>query len=135
MGFLMDSGSSKTHPEVGSWAKVSRKYRPADSRRFQYSFELDGGYSGFILHKKSRRKGRLRMFLDSNDNGRFDQKDQMLVGGVLKKPFFSFKSGSLLKSSDAGVATAKEYVMDDHDHDHQVSKRFQLGLTQSGIST
>ena len=58
--------------------------RPADSRCFQYSFELDGGHSGFILHKKSRRKGRLRMFLDSNDNGRFDQKDQLLVGGVLK---------------------------------------------------
>ena len=84
MRFLINSGSSKTHPEVGSWVKMLRECRSAGSRRFQYSFDLDGGYSGFILHKKSRRKGRLRMFLDSNDNGRFDQKDQLLVGGVLK---------------------------------------------------
>ena len=85
MCFLMNSGSSKTHPGFGSWANISRKYRPAGSRGFQYFFDLDGGHSGFILHKKSRRKGRLRMFLDSNDNGRFDQKGQSLVGGVLKK--------------------------------------------------
>ena len=145
MGSLMDLGSSKTHPEVGSWAKVSRKYRPADSRRFHYSFELDGGHSGFILHKKSRRKGRLRMFLDSNDNGRFDKKDQLLVGGVVKKPFFSAKPGSLLKLSDAGLITAKAYAMDDHSghdhdhdhdhdhsHDHQVSKKTPVGINSIG---
>ena len=61
------------------------------------------------------------MFLDSNENGRFDQKDQLLVGGVLKQAFTSSKPGSLLKSSNAGLITAQEYLIDDHaDHDHRL---------------
>ena len=138
----MNSGSSGSLPEVGSWVKVTRKSRPAGSRRFHYSFDLDGGHSGFVLHKKSRRKGRIRLFLDSNENGRFDRKDQPLVGGVLKTPFFSSKPGSLLKSSDAGLITAKEYVMDDHGHDHdhdhhhghdhQVLRQIPAGINSIG---
>ena len=138
----MNSGSSGSLPEVGSWVKVTRKSRPAGSRRFHYSFDLDGGHSGFVLHKKLRRKGRIRLFLDSNENGRFDRKDQPLVGGVLKTPFFSSKPGSLLKSSDAGLITAKEYVMDDHGHDHdhdhhhghdhQVLRQIPAGINSIG---
>ena len=133
----MDSGSSKPHPTVGSWTKGTRKSRPAGSRQFHYSFDLDIGYSGFVLHKKSRRKGRIRMFLDSNENGRLDRKDQLLVGGVLKKPFFSSKPGSLLKSSDDGLITAKSHVIDDHadqdhDHDHSVSSKAPVGINSIG---
>ena len=133
----MNSGSSKSHPTVGSWAKVTRKSRPAGSRRFHYSFDLDGGHSGFVLHNKSRRKGRIRMFLDSNENGRLDQNDQLLVGGVLKKPFVSSKPGSLLKSSDDGLITAKSHVIDDHadhdhDHDHPVSSKAPVGINSIG---
>ena len=132
----MNSGASKSHPEVGSWARVSRKSRPAGSRRFHYSFDLDGGHSGFVLHKNSRRKARIRMFLDSNENGRFDQNDQLLVGGVLKQAFSSSKPGSLLKSSNAGLITAQEYLIDDHaDHDHHHSHDHQvLNKTPAGIN-
>ena len=139
----MSSGASKSHPEVGSWSRVSRKSRPAGSRRFHYSFDLDGGHSGFVLHKNSRRKARIRMFLDSNENGRFDQKDQLLVGGVLKQAFSSSKPGSLLKSSNAGLITAQEYLIDDHadhdhdhdhhhSHDHQVSNKTPAGINSIG---
>ena len=77
------------------------------------------------------------MFLDSNDNGRFDKKDQLLVGGVVKKPFFTAKPGSLLKLSDAGLITAKEYAMDDHaghdhSHDNKVSKKTPVGINSIG---
>ena len=79
------------------------------------------------------------MFLDSNENGRFDQKDQLLVGGVLKQAFSSSKPGSLLKSSNAGLITAQEYLIDDHadhdhhhSHDHQVSNKTPAGINSIG---
>ena len=61
--------------------------------------------------------------------------------GRLEKPFFSSKPGSLLKLSDAGLITAKEYAMDDHaghdhdhdhSHDHQISKKTPAGINSIG---
>ena len=133
--FLVNSGSSKMNPEVGSWGKIPKRLRPVGSRRFHYSFELDGGHSGFVLHKKSRRKGRLRMFLDSNDNGLLDRRDQLLVRGILKKPFSSSRPGSLLRGSEDGVITAKVHVMDQPDHDHgdHGSPKDPVGINSIGF--
>lgn len=119
VSFLMKSVSSKQHPEVGTWAKIRKKQRSAGSRRFHYSFDLENGSSGFVLHKKLRKKGHLRVFLDSNENGIFDRKDELLVRGPLKKPFVFARPGALLRRSEVGVITAKVHAMDDHSsHDH-----------------
>ena len=80
--------SATKHPRVGTWTNVANRRLAPRSRRFHYSFELDSGHTGFVLHKKSSRRSRIRVFLDANDNGRFDRKDPLLVGGVLKKTVF-----------------------------------------------
>ncbi len=75
------------------------------------------------------------MFLDSNDNGLLDRRDQLLVRGILKKPFSSSRPGSLLRGSEDGVITAKVHVMDQPDHDHgdHGSPKDPVGINSIGF--
>ena len=110
--------STNPAPEIGSWSRVQKSKLDADSKKYHYSWAFDDGESGFVVHKKNRKK--YKMFHDSNDNGIFDKEDVLISKGKFTEDFQDVKPGKLLPKNVDGLITAKPFELDcdDHDHDH-----------------
>ena len=68
--------SSHDVPEIGSWSRVVKSERGVDSKKYHYSWVFDEGETGFVVHKKNRKK--YKMFEDFNNNGILDEDDQLI---------------------------------------------------------
>ena len=100
-------------------ALSSRKPEPISSRssklkqrNHHYTFDInDNGLdiSGFIVHsEKGQGKGhKFRVFLDSNENGRFDKKDTLISSSHLKQKFADKGVGNLLDEDINGRVEVK----------------------------
>ena len=110
----MDSKSDS--PTIGSWNRVKKNELGQDSKKFHYAWAFDEGETGFIVHKKNRKK--YKMFHDSNDNGIFDKEDVLISKGKFTDDFQDVKPGRLLPKNVDGVITAKPYESDCDAHDH-----------------
>ena len=124
--------SSNDAPQIGSWGRVVKSERGGDSKKYHYSWVFDEGETGFVVHKKNRKK--YKMFEDSNNNGILDENDQLISKGRFKEGFRDVKPGRLLPKDVDGVITAKPFDCKadadsvdalhsgdhshDHDHDH-----------------
>ena len=121
--FLVNSSSDA--PVIGSWNRVKKNELGQGSKKFHYAWVFDEGETGFIVHKKNRKK--YKMFHDSNDNGILDKEDVLISKGKFADDFRGIKPGKLLSKKADGLITAKPYKLDcdhghdhDHDHDHEV---------------
>ena len=65
--------SSHDAPWIGSWSRVVKSERGFDSKKYHYLWVFNEGESGFVVHKKNRKK--YKMFEDSNNNGILDEDD------------------------------------------------------------
>ena len=84
----------------------------ANQRNHQYTFDVeDNGLdiNGFILqtdkHKGKRQK--FRVYLDSNENGRFDKNDQLIGRTGLKQKHAAKGVGNLLDEGETGELVVK----------------------------
>ena len=105
-GFWMTNGLfSSPLPLTGSSAQGANKFKP--QRNHHYTFDVgDNGLdiNGFILqaykHKGKRRK--IRVYLDSNENGRFDKNDPLIGRTGLKHKHAAKGVGNLLDEDEIG---------------------------------
>ena len=81
--YSMDS--SNDAPEIGSWSRVVKSERGGDSKKYHYSWVFNEGETGFVVHKKNRKK--YKMFEDSNNNGILDEDDQLISKGRFEGVF------------------------------------------------
>ena len=64
-------------------ASKSRSTEPKKQRKHHYAFDVDDNgldINGFILHtdKHEGKRHKFRVYLDSNENGRFDKNDPLI---------------------------------------------------------
>ena len=85
----------------------SRSPEPKKQRNYHYAFDVDDNgldINGFILqtdkHKGKRQK--FRVYLDSNENGRFDKNDPLIGLSGLKKKHAAKGVGNLLDEGEIG---------------------------------
>ena len=85
----------------------ARSSEPKQERKYHYKFDVDHNgldINGFILqtdkHKGKRHK--FRVYLDSNENGRFDKKDELIGRSGLKQKHAAKGVGSLLDEGELG---------------------------------
>ena len=81
-------------------------------RNHHYTFEVDDNgvdINGFILHhnKHESKRHKFRVYLDSNENGRFDKNDQLIGRTGLKKKHAAKGVGNLLDEGEIGQLEVK----------------------------
>ena len=66
-------------------------------------------FSGFIVHSanKHHHHHRLKVYLDANDNGRFDKKDELIGASKLKNMHSKNGVGGILESGEIGSVEVK----------------------------
>ena len=110
-------------------------------RNHHYTFDIDHNgldINGFVLHtnKNEGKRHKLRLYLDSNENGRFDKNDLLIgrtgisnklaaksVGNLIKEDevgqvevkFKRFKSNASMKRIDDSNFASDNIVVDKHD--------------------
>ena len=85
----------------------SRSPESRKQRNHHYTFDLDDNgldINGFVVHtaKPSHPRQKFRVFLDSNENGRFDKKDQLIGRIGLKEKHAAKGVGNLLDEDEFG---------------------------------
>ena len=88
-------------------ASKSRSTEPKKQRRHHYAFDVDHNgldINGFILHtdKHEGKRHKFRVYLDSNENNRFDKDDQLIGRTGLKKKHAAKGVGNLLDEDEIG---------------------------------
>ena len=113
IGQLMDdTGSMESSIEaspIGSWARVRKRDLPSKGKKFKYTWDFSDGSSGFIVQRKTKNNKQFQMYLDTNENGVFNQSDRLVVGGKLSRGYRNSKPGDLIDFSDTALITAKPY--------------------------
>ena len=113
IGQLMDdTGSMESSIEaspIGSWARVRKRDLPSKGKKFKYTWDFSDGSSGFIVQRKTKNNKQFQMYLDTNEDGVFNQSDRLVVGGKLSRGYRNSKPGDLIDFSDTALITAKPY--------------------------
>ena len=83
-----------------------------NQRKHHYTFDVDDNgldISGFILHtdKHKGKRQKFRVYLDSNENGRFDKTDQFIGRTGLKQKHAAKGIGNLLDDDELGQLEVK----------------------------
>jgi len=90
-----------------SWSpspKRNRLKKPAPGeKRFHYIWDLDDGRPGFVRHTK---RDKLKLFFDSDGDGRLTNDDVLIGRAKVKKPFRGLGRGKLLDGTSFGSITA-----------------------------
>tara|TARA_B100000683_G_C12459778_1_gene543575 strand:+ start:82 stop:921 length:840 start_codon:yes stop_codon:yes gene_type:complete len=86
--------------------------RNRKERKHHYTFDVDHkglDINGFILHtnKHKGKRHKFRVYLDSNENGRFDKKDQLIGRTGLKHKHAAKGVGNLLDEDEIGQVEVK----------------------------
>lgn len=81
-------------------------------RNYHYTFDVDDNgldINGFIIHrnKKGHKRHKFRVYLDTNENGRFDRKDQLIGKTGLKRKYSRKGIGNLLEEGELGQLKIK----------------------------
>ena len=76
-------------------------------RNHHYTFDIDDNgldINGFIIHsdKGQAKRHKFRVYLDSNESGRFDKKDTLIGWSLLKQKFAAKGVGNLLDEDEIG---------------------------------
>ena len=90
----------------------ARSPEPKQERKYHYKFDVDHNgldINGFILHtdKHKGKRHKFRVYLDSNKNGRFDNKDQLIGKSGLKQKHAAKGVGNLLDEDELGQLEVK----------------------------
>jgi len=104
--------NSKIHYETAPQRASLRSKKPKPQRNHHYTFDVDDNgldINGFILHtdKHQGKKHKFRVYLDSNENGRFDKKDELIGRSGLKQKCAAKGVGNLLDEDKAGHLEVK----------------------------
>ena len=97
----------------GTWLKYfpfvpsSRSPEPKKERNRHYTFDVDDNgldINGFVVHAAtpSQRRHKFRVFLDSNENGRFDKNDPSIGRTGLQRKHAAKGVGNLLDDDEIG---------------------------------
>jgi len=83
----------------------SRSPEPKKERKYHYLFNIEDkgvDVSGFIVHtaKKNQARHKFRVYLDSNDNGRFDKNDSFYGHTGLKMKHSKKGVGQILDEGE-----------------------------------
>ena len=109
---------------IGSWrfwfdrpgllpgARKTRSPEPKKQRNHHYTFDVDDNgldINGFILHtdKQKGKRHKFRVYLDSNENGRFDKNDLLIGRTGLKQKHAAKGVGNLLDGDEIGQLELK----------------------------
>ena len=111
---------------TGSWVRTMlslrsspttsslRRRRPKRqrNRNHHYTFDVDDNgldINGFIIqrYRKIHRRYKFRVYLDSNENGRFDKKDQLIGRTGLPQKHAAKGVGNLLDEGEIGQLEVK----------------------------
>ena len=89
-----------------------RSPEPKKERKYHYSFNVEDkgvDVSGFIVHtaKKNQARHKFRVYLDSNDNGRFDKNDSFYGHSGLKTKDSKKGVGQILDEGEVGELKIK----------------------------
>ena len=117
---LMDSKSlsCRKAEDDSEESRDSANDKPLDrssarkQRNYHYTFDVDDNgldINGFIVHrnKKGHRRHKFRVYLDTNENGRFDRKDELIGKTGLKRQVSRKGIGSLLEPGEFGQLEIK----------------------------
>ena len=83
-----------------------------NQRKHQYTFEVDDNglnINGFVLHtdKHEGKRQKFRVYLDSNENGRFDKNDQLIGRTGIREKHAAKGVGNLLDEDEVGLLEVK----------------------------
>ena len=97
---------------ISSFAAKARPKEPKPQRKHHYTFDVDDNgldINGFILHtdKHKGKRHKFRVYLDSNENGRFDKKDELIGRSGLKQKHAAKGVGDLLDEGEIGQLEVK----------------------------
>ena len=107
---------------IGTWAgldledamlfRKSRSKEPKPQQKHHYKFDVDDNgldINGFILHtdKHEGKRHKFRIYLDSNENNRFDKDDQLIGRTGLKQKHAAKGVGNLLDEDEIGQVEVK----------------------------
>ena len=116
---------------IGTWRRAKKGMRSLGSSKYHYTWDLNDGNSGFIVHGKKGGKWRskkYKMFIDSNGNGILDDSDELISKGKFKKGYRKERLGRLLPKDADGIITAKAFQQQDHSgHDHSEHSHSDYG--------
>ena len=89
-----------------------RSKEPKPQRKHHYTFDVDDNgldINGFILHtdKHNGKRHKFRVYLDSNENGRFDKNDELIGRSGLKQKHAAKGVGNLLDEGEIGQLQVK----------------------------
>ena len=115
---------------------ISTKSSKSKKRNHHYTFDIDDNgidISGFIVHSdKGQGKGhKFRVFLDSNENGRFDKNDLFNSKSGLKQKHAAKGVGNLLDEDALGLLEVKLKRSKSDDSKKHDSKMSQI-IDESG---
>ena len=90
----------------------SRRSSKSKQRNHHYTFEIDDNgldINGFIIHsdKGQGKRHKFRVYLDSDENGRFDKNDQLIGRTGLKQKHAAKGVGNLLDEDEIGQVKVK----------------------------
>ena len=90
-----------------SWYPISstveRGRRKGRQRRYEYVWDLDDGRPGFVRQTK---RDRLRIFVDSDSDGLFTEKDELVGRARIRKNYRGIDRGRILDEGAFGSITA-----------------------------
>ena len=92
--------------------RARKQNKSKKQRRSRYAFDVnDNGLdiSGFVLHtdKHEGKRHKFRVYLDSNENGRFDKNDQLIGRTGLRNKLAAKGVGNLLDEDEIGQIEVK----------------------------
>ena len=90
----------------------SNRSPKSKQREHHYTFDVDDNsldINGFVVHtaKHKGKKHKFRVYLDSNENGRFDKNDELIARSGLKQKYASKGVGNLLDEDEIGQFEVK----------------------------
>ena len=89
-----------------------RRKRPKRQRNHHYTFDVDDNgldINGFIIQRYSKfhRRYKFRVYLDTDENGRFDRRDELIGMTGLKDKHSKKGIGNLLEDGELGRLEVK----------------------------
>ena len=96
----------------GPAGSKARSAKPKKQRKHHYTFDVeDNGldFNGFILHtdKHEGKRHKFRVYLDSNENGRFDKNDELIGRTGIRQRHAAKGVGNLLDDDEIGQLEIK----------------------------
>lgn len=90
----------------------ARSSEPKKERKYHYGFDVDDNgqvINGFILHtdKYKGKRHKFRVYLDSNENNRFDKSDSLIGRSGLKAKHSKSGVGGILDEDEIGQVKVK----------------------------